>query len=69
MMDRDMWDQIERVLQRTCAVGRVEVVKVTAHQDTKEQKEGTKRDGRTVPSTSGAMYAQMRWLGTWPKKT
>ena len=42
-MDRDMWDQIERVLQRTCAVGRVEVVKVTAHQDTKEQKDGTKK--------------------------
>ena len=38
--DRDMWDQIERIIQRTQARGRVHVTKVAAHQDTKKQANG-----------------------------
>jgi len=57
-MDRDMWDQIEKVLQRTCAVGRVEVVKVTAHQDTKEQEESVYR----------ITQVQTTQQGHWPER-
>ena len=40
LRDRDMWDQIEGVMQRTRAWGRTRVAKVAAHQDTKKQKDG-----------------------------